>query len=200
MKKSFSHLIVLSSLLCIPFYVQAATETYELDPGHSYVLWHISHFGFSNPSGKWMAEGNIIVDESKPQDAKVNVTIPVGNIVTGIPKLDEHLKSEDFFNVDKFPTATFVSKQIKITGKNTADIQGILTLHGVSKPVTLKAQLNKLGESPITHTKTAGFTATAELKRSDYDIKTYLPGLGDQVKLSIEVEAKKVTADKPNAN
>jgi polyisoprenoid-binding protein YceI len=183
-------------ILSLTFSAQATSETYKLDPSHSYVLWHINHFGFSNPSGKWMADGTIIVDESKPQNAKVSINIPVGNIITGIPKLDEHLKTAEFFDVDKFPTATFVSNKITLTSKDTAKMQGILTLHGISKPITLNVKLNKIGDSPITHKRTAGFTATAQLKRSDYGIKTYLPGLGDDVKLNIEVEAFKDTTDK----
>ena len=92
----------------------------------------------------------------------------------------------------KFQTATFVSNKINVTGKNTAKIQGILTLHGVSKPVTLDVKLNKVGDSPITHKRTGGFTATANLKRSDFGITQYIPGLGDEVKLNIiEVEASK---------
>lgn len=72
-------------------------------------------------------------------------------------------------------------------------MQGILTVHGVSKPVTLNVTLNKLGESPITQKMTAGFTATASLKRSDFGITAHLPGLGDTVKLDIEAEASKTT-------
>lgn len=170
--------------------IQAA-ETYTIDPNHSYVLWHVNHFGFSNPSGKWLAEGTIEVDEKKPQDAKLNVKINTANINTGIPKLDEHLKGTEFFDVAQYPTATFVSNKIQLTGKNTAKITGTLTVHGVSKPVTLDVKLNKVGISPITDKKTAGFTATGKLKRSDFGISAYLPGLGDEVKLDIEAEAYK---------
>lgn len=167
---------------------QAAAETFTLDPSHTYVLWHINHFGFSNPSGKWMAEGTLVLDETRPQDSKVNVTIHTADIVTGIPKLDEHLKKKEFFDVTKFPTATFVSDKVNVTGKNTAKVHGILTIHGVTKPITLDVTLNKIGISPITQKKTAGFTASTKLKRSDFGMTTYLPGLGDEVKINIEAE------------
>lgn len=166
-----------------------ATETYTLDPNHSYVLWHINHFGFSNPSGKWMVNGTLTLDEKNPKDSKIDVTINVGDVITGIPKLDEHLKSDEFFSIAKFPVATFVSDKVTVTGKNTALVHGILTVHGVSKPITLNVTLNKLGVSPITNKKTAGFTARTELKRSDFGINAYLPGLGDEVKIDIEAEA-----------
>ncbi len=168
-----------------------AAETYTLDPLHTHVLWHVSHFGFSNPSGKWMAEGTLLLDEAKPQNSKLNVTINVADVITGIPKLDGHLKGKDFFDVAQFPVATFVSDKINVTGKNTAKVRGILTVHGVSKPVTLDVTLNKIGENPVSQKKTAGFTASTKLKRSDFGIDAYLPGLGDDVKINIEAEANK---------
>jgi polyisoprenoid-binding protein YceI len=188
MKRLFT-LILFFSLLLIG--TAEAADTYVLDPGHTYVLWRISHFGFSNPSGKWYANGTIILDETKPENSKLNVTIQTDSIDTGIPKLDEHLKSKDFFDVKQYPTATFVSDKIKMTGKDSAKVFGTLTLHGVSKPVVLDVKLNKLGISPISNKKTAGFSATTKLKRSDFDIKAYLPGLGDAVKIDIEAEANK---------
>ena len=78
-----------------------------------------------------------------------------------------------------------------MTGKESAKVYGTLTMHGVSKPVVLDVKLNKLGMSPITNKKTAGFTATTKLKRSDFNIKAYLPGLGDEVEIAIESEANK---------
>lgn len=192
MKRTFSQLfyILLSGLLFSAWSAQAA-DTFTLDPSHSYVEWHINHFGFSNPSGKWFVQGSLILDAIKPQNAKLNVTIPVADIVTGIPKLDEHLKSNEFFNTSQFPTATFVSDKVDVTGKNTAKVHGILTVHGVSKPIVLNVKLNKMGMSPITNKMTMGFTATTQLKRSDFAISAYLPNLSDEIKINIEAEAFK---------
>jgi polyisoprenoid-binding protein YceI len=152
----------------------ADTETFQLDPGHTYVLWRISHFGFSYPAGKWMANG----------------TIKIGEIDTGNPKLNEHLLSKAFFDVAQFPTATFVSDKVNLTGKDTAKVTGVLTLHGVSKPVTLNVKLNKIGTNPITEKKAIGFSATTELKRSDFGMETLLPALGNEIKLNIEAEGE----------
>ena len=101
------------------------------------------------------------------------------------------LAFKDFFDVNKYPTATFVSDHVNLTGNNTADVQGILTVHGISRPITLHVKLNKHGMHPMTDKISAGFTANAALKRSEFGIMTYLPGLGDDVKLEIEVEAGK---------
>ncbi|RDI48082.1 YceI family protein [Aquicella lusitana] len=182
-------LVVFILSWCFMLSAHAAAETYIIDPKHSYVLWRISHFGFSEQTGKWMAEGTLSLDEAKPQNSKVNVTINVNDVITGIPKLDEHLKKEDFFDTAKYPTATFVSNKIRLTGKDKAKIEGTLTLHGVSRPVVLDVNLRKVDVSPVTNKKTAGFSANAKLKRSDFGINAYLPGLGDEVKIDIEVEA-----------
>ncbi len=168
-----------------------AADTYQLDSSHSFVGWQISHFGFSSPTGKWYAEGTLVLDKDKPQDSKANIKINVEEMVTGLPELDQHLKGEQFFNTEKYPTATFVSNKVTVTGKDRADVSGLLTVRGVTKPVTLSVKLNKADVSPITNKMTAGFTASAIVKRSDFGMTSYLPGLGDEVKLSIEVEANK---------
>lgn len=180
---------VIFFILFFPSTLIFAAETYTLDPMHTYVLWHINHLGFSNPSGKWFAEGSLILDEAKPQNSKINVIIHTTDIITGIPKLDEHLKGALFFDVAKFPTATFVSKKIDVIGKKIAKVSGILTVHGVSKPVTLDVTLNKMGENPITNKMSVGFSAVTKIKRSDFGVTTLLPELGDEVKINIEAEA-----------
>lgn len=166
-----------------------AADTYKLDPSHTAITWHVNHFGFSTPSGKFMsADGEITLDEANPSASSVNVTIDVAGINSGVAKLDEHLKTPDFLDVAKFPTATFKSTKVTPTGKDTAKVVGDLTLHGVTKPVTLDVKLNKVGENMM-KLKTAGFTASTTFKRSEFGITTYVPNLGDDVKIEIESEA-----------
>src|SRR5947207_2270779 len=99
-------LFLASALLLASTAVIAEPVTYNIDPSHTSVLFHINHFGFSNPSGKWFANGTLVLDEKSPQNSKVNVNIDVASVDTGIPKLDEHLKSAEFFDVTKYPKAT----------------------------------------------------------------------------------------------
>jgi polyisoprenoid-binding protein YceI len=189
--KIFLLRIVTAFSFSICFFCSAyASEVFTIDPSHSFVLWHISHFGFSNPTGKWMVNGSLILDEKKPQESKVNVTIQVGDNITGIPKLDEHLRGKDFFDVSRFPIATFSSNNVVLTSKKSAKVFGTLTVHGISKPVILHVKLNKVAISPIDNKKTIGFTANTTIKRSDFGINTYLPGLGNEVRLDIELEGK----------
>jgi len=190
LKKNTITRFLMASVFLVSLVAPAmAADTYKLDPAHTAVVWHINHFGFSNPSGKFMnADGTVTLDEKNPAASSVNVTIPIATIDSGIAKLDEHLKTKDFFDVATFPTATFASDKVEITGKDTAIVHGTLTLHGVSKPVDLTVKLNKIGENMMKK-PTAGFTATATIKRSDFGMTTYLPALGDEIKLDIESEA-----------
>jgi polyisoprenoid-binding protein YceI len=188
MKNFLRNSLVIAGLLTSLSAANAA-ETYTIDPGHTSVVWTINHFGFSHPWGKFsQITGSLTLDEQVPTNSNVSVTIPVNDLSTGLDKLDEHLKSKDFFDVATYPTATFVSSTVTLTGKDTATVEGTLTLHGVSKPETLTVTLNKIGENMM-NKKTAGFSATATIKRSDFGISAYLPNLGDEVKLYIESEA-----------
>jgi polyisoprenoid-binding protein YceI len=173
-----------------------AADIYKLDPMHTAILWHVDHFGFSHPSGKFMhVDGALTLDEKNPAASKVEVTIPIATVESGVPQLDEHLKSKEFFDAATFPTASFVSDKVDVTGKDTAIVHGTLTLHGVAKPVALNVKLNKLGEN-FFKKMTAGFTASATIKRSDFGMNAYLPGLSDDVRLDIESEATLADGDK----
>lgn len=183
-----------SAVLALTFSSQAFAEAvkYQIEPNHSHVNWTANHFGFSNQTGKFSdISGEINFDEKKPQDSSVDVTIKIASLTTGLPKFDGHLKSADLFDEEKFPTAKFVSKKIKVTGKNKAKIDGELTLHGVTKPVTLNATFNKSDVSVVTQKPTVGFSATTVIKRSEFGINYAVPAVSDNVNLIIEVEANK---------
>jgi polyisoprenoid-binding protein YceI len=192
MKNSLSQIfIVWFSLLFFSLSVHAAPETMTLDPNHTYVLWQIKHLGFSTQAGKWYATGTLVLDKDKPENSKVNATFQIASMVTGLPELDKHLKGKLFFDVEQFPTATFVSDKVDVTSQNTAKVHGMLTLHGVSKPVILDVTLNQVGKNPVTDKMTAGFSAKTKIKRSDFGMNTLSPALGDEVNLDVEAEAFK---------
>jgi polyisoprenoid-binding protein YceI len=188
--------IVLSSLAGA---ARAEEVKYTFDPNHTNITFHANHFGFSNPSGRFgISKGNVYIDEANPQASSVSVTVDVNSLVTGIDRFNDHIKSADFLDAEHFPTATFKSDSVEVTGKDTAKVHGIFTLHGVSKPVELDVKLNKIGESPITTKKTAGFTASVTLKRSDFGVSKYVPGVSDEIRIDIEAEASPdATAAKP---
>ena len=167
-----------------------AADTYKLDDTHTSVTFQWTHFGFSHPSGKFMnAVGSVTLDDATPANSSVEVSFAIAGINTGVAKLDEHLKGADFFDAAKFPTATFKSTKVAQTSATTADVTGDLTIHGVTKPVTLKVTLNKKDVHPMMKKVDAGFTATGTINRSDFGIGNYVPAVSDQIDLYIEAEA-----------
>ncbi len=166
-----------------------ATEIYKFDTNHTSINWSANHFGFSSPSGKFTdVDGTLTLDEASPQNSLVEIIIKTDSISTGNSKFDEHLKSPDFFYTEKFPTAKFVSTSVTPFGKTSAKVQGNLTLLGITKPVTLNVKVNKIGLNPINQKKTAGFSATTTIKRSQFGMEFGLPGISDEVKIAIESE------------
>lgn len=188
--KKFIAVSAVALALSLPSGARAA-ESYDLDPTHTNIVWHASHFGFSSPSGRFgIKEGTLAIDAEAPGNSSVNVVIDPANLVTGIEKFDAHLKSADFLDVAKFPEAAFRSTKVELAeGHNKAKVTGDLTLHGVTKPVVLDVSLNKQGAHPMTQKQALGFTATTTIKRSEFGIDKYVPGVSDEVELRIEAEA-----------
>lgn len=169
----------------------AAPETFALEATHTEVVFSWTHFGFSKPTGKFMnAVGTLVLDEANPAASSVEVSFAIDGLNTGVAALDEHLKKPDFFDAAKFPTATFKSTKVEVSGKDAAKVTGDLTIHGVTKPVTLDVKLNKIGAN-MKGVKTAGFSATGQIKRSDFGIGAYVPAVSDEISLVITSEANK---------
>lgn len=173
----------------------AAPETYEIDPAHSSVGFRIKHF-FSSVTGRFNdVKGSLTVDPDKVEDAVVEVTIKAASIDTAQEKRDAHLRTADFFDVEKYPDLTFKSKSVKRTGEDTADVTGDLSLHGVTKEVTLQVTFLGKGKG-MQDSYVSGWKATGQLKRSDYGL-TYgalvegVPMIGDEVDIVIDVEANR---------
>jgi polyisoprenoid-binding protein YceI len=160
--------------------------TYKVEPRHTQVSFSISHFGITDFSGFFSgASGTLQLDSSAASASELEVSIPVSSVLTTVPLLDDQLKNEQWFDVTKYPNATFTSTSVIPIGKDGAAITGDLTLHGVTKPITLKAHLIGSGVNPIDKSFNVGFEAVGTIKRSDFGIKQYLPLLGDDVTLRI---------------
>ena len=165
-----------------------AADTYTLEPTHTSVTFQWTHFGFSHPSGKFMnAVGSVTLDQAAPAKSSVEVSFAIAGVNTGVPALDKEFQEAGWFDAAKYPNATFKSTKVDVTGKDTAKVTGDLTIHGVTKPVTLDVKLNQLGQEM--GKATVGFTATGTINRSDFGLKQYVPAVSDQIDLSIEAEA-----------
>jgi polyisoprenoid-binding protein YceI len=187
---------ILPALAAAALFVAAATPAfaegvaYRIDPNHTVVLATWNHFGYSNPSANFGgATGTIVYDAAAPEKSTVEVVLPMSGLDTFVPKLDEHLKTADFFDAAKYPQATFRSTGVKALGDGRLEITGTLDLHGVQAPVVLDAKLNKAGAREGDRPAKIGFDATATLKRSDFGITKYVPMVSDGIALRITTEA-----------
>ncbi|ESQ77834.1 YceI family protein [Asticcacaulis sp. YBE204] len=170
----------------------AAPETFKLDPTHTEVAFSWNHLGYSNPTAKFMnAVGTVTLDEAKPEMSSVEVSFAIAGLNTGYDVFDGHLKGEKFFDAAKYPTATFKSTKVTVTGKDTAKVVGDLTIKGITKPITLSVKLNKIGEHPMAKKKAAGFSATGAILRSEFNMGANVPFVSDEIKLVITAEAQK---------
>lgn len=167
---------------------------YRFDPGHTKITWSISHLGFSTYAGQFSGvSGAVTLDPAKVGSTALDVTVDTTSLGTLNPALDTHLKSPDFLDVAAFPKAEFHATGVKLSGERTALITGDLTLHGVTRPVTIEATFNQAGVNPLDRTYSLGFDGKAVIKRSEFGINAYLPALGDEVTLTIEAELKLVS-------
>ena len=169
----------------------AGATTYTLDPNHTQVQFIWNHYGFTSLTGQFgKIDGTLEFDASDPTKASVSATIGLGSVDSNSRKLDEKLVSSDYFDVANFPSATFKSTRVeKGATPDRLKVTGDLTLHGVTKPVTLDVTVTKVGDHPMRKAPAAGFDATATIKRSDFGITNYLPMAADEIKLHVVAEA-----------
>lgn len=159
---------------------------YAVEPTHTQVGFTLLHMGFSYYSGVFSnVSGSLTLDPATPSASKLDVTIPIDSVATTSTKLDGELKGAEWFDATKYPTATFTSTKVTSTGKDMAKVTGTFTLHGVSKPETLSVHFVGAGVNPLSKKYTIGFEATGTIKRSDFGVKTYVPLIGDDVRLTI---------------
>ncbi len=162
------------------------TGTYKVDPYHTQVVFTLSHFGFTEFSGMFGdASGSLVLNTAKPAADKLDVTIGMKSVMTTVPALTTELNNNQWFDTAKYPTATFTSTKVIRTGKTTATIDGNLTLHGVTRPIVLKARFIGTGINPIDKADTVGFSAIGVVKRSEFGVKAYVPMVGDDVTLTL---------------
>jgi len=167
-----------------PAQIQAGT--YVVDPNHTQVGWRVSHMGFSNYAGGFSdVSGTLDLQPKNSSAAKLTIKIPVASVTTTSAKLTDELKGDQWLDAAKFPEMTFVSTKVTPEGKDKAKVTGNLTLHGVTKPVTLDVTLVGAGVNPLSKKVTVGFDATGTLKRSEFGVKTYVPLIGDDLHLTI---------------
>ena len=170
----------------------AEAEKYVLDSSHSQVVFSYNHLGFSTTYGMFSGfEGEVMFDQDDPAASSVSVSMPTMSMLTGWEKRFEHFMADDFFGASEGDMITFTSTGIDVTGEDTAEITGDLTVNGTTKSVVLDATLNKAASHPMQNKAWAGFDATTTLMRSDFGLGKFAPAVSDEIEVMISIEAMK---------
>jgi len=178
-------LVTLAAGLCAADAVDAA-DHYRVNPGNSSVMFRIKNRGVTFFYGRFNDfSGNFTLNADEPAKSSIEMTVKATSIDTNSRKRDDHLRTPEFFNVAKFAEISFKSKSAKKTGENEYEISGDMTLLGVTRPLSVK----------VTHTGTrgnfSGFETKFTIKRSDFGMNKFIPGIGDEVHLFVSVEGTK---------
>jgi len=191
--RKFVSASILALTLAVATAASAAPATWTIDQNHSQVGFSVRHFFSKVPGTFSKFSGSVVYDPQKPENSSVKADIDPSSIDTKNEKRDNHLRSEDFFDVAKFPTLTFVSTKVTSAGRDKLKVDGNLTMHGVTKPVTLDVTF--LGAGPSREgEQRSGFEAKTTINRKDFGIlwnKTLDQGgtmLGDDVDIQLNVE------------
>lgn len=206
--------LAVSLLLASPM---AAADTYDIDPEHTEVRFTWDHLGLSRQGGRFVdVKGTLTFDQQQPGLSTVEVEIPLEGLRTGVAKLDEHLlNSREFFDVKAHPSITFKSTGVQMKSDRTGQVTGDLAMNGVARPVVLDVVWNFTGEHPLSTINpvyagiyASGFSATTQLRRSDWGLTRTIPFVSDEIRISIETELHRralplpvepAAADRPGA-
>ena len=195
LKKTLAALALGTALLSAG-QAMAADYTIDKEGQHAFIDFKISHLGYSFIYGTFKDwSGTFSFDAAKPEDSKISIDIKTASVDTNHAERNKHISSKDFLDVATYPDAKFVSTSVKSTGKNadgkdTADVTGDLTLHGVTKPIVIKAVFNGEGKDPWGGYR-AGFNGTTTIKRSDFGKMMDLGPQSDTVTFDISFEGVK---------
>ncbi len=170
-----------------------AADRYEIDPAHTHVQFSVRRFGFNDVIGSFPdVKGVITLDPDAPEKSHVEAEIGVASLVSGDETRDGHLLGPAWFQAKEFGTISFRSNSVEQDSDNHARITGDLTLHGVTRPVTLDVTLNKIGVDPATKRQAAGVSAVAVLNRSEFGMETAANFVGAEVAIRIETLAHRI--------
>jgi polyisoprenoid-binding protein YceI len=172
-----------------PNYDAAPAGPYAVDKRHASIVFRVNHMGYALYQARFNTfDAKINLDPKALEKSSVEATIDLASVDANDKDMENHLRNADFFDTAKYPTATFKSTKVTKTGADTGTIEGDLTMHGVTHPVTLNVLFHGYGPHPKTKTPTIGFGATAKIKRSQWGINYGVPMVGDDVTLQIEGE------------
>ncbi|MDN5621093.1 MAG: YceI family protein [Psychrobacter sp.] len=188
--KTIVKALLISSALAVTTMASAALPTqWQLDDSHTRVGFSVEHLGFSTVMGHFSdVDGTVQFDLKNPNQTQFNFVVDTDSIDTGWEARDEHLKTDEFFNVEKYPTMSFKSTQVNFINPQQAKVTGDFTLLGQTKPLTLNLTLKKIDDSPLTKEPVVGFRATGNIDRTAYGMDAYSQGITTNVPIQIDGE------------
>lgn len=181
--------VLLSIISSLSAPVLAAPETFVMDNNHTFPSFSYSHFGYSIQTSRFNKTSGKVVLDKAARKGSVDVVIDMKSVDTGSPLFNEHIQGEDFLDTAKYPTATFKSTEVRFDGDKPVAVEGKLTMKGVTRPVTLKITSFQSMLHPMVKKDAIGANATATVKRSDFNAGKYAPNVGDDVTITIAIEA-----------
>lgn len=183
--------VLMASLLAASMLPTAlSAEPYRLDKAHAHLIFSVDHLGFSLVRGRFTDfDAEIDFDPKDPEKAEVTVTIEANSFISFSGARDRAVKGRSLLNVKKYPTITFVSKEIELLDGNEAMVKGDVTLRGVTREETFKATMRRAGINELTMRETAGFSVEGEIDRRDYDMDWGLGAIGAMVDFNFDIEA-----------
>jgi polyisoprenoid-binding protein YceI len=190
MKKNILAMSALALLVTATF-ASAAPVTYTVDPTHTSVTAESRHFGTSTVRSHFEAKSGSITIDSAAKTGSAVIDIDVTSVLTGVPKLDTHLKTDAFFDAATYPDATFTSKQFTFDGDKVTQITGDLTMHGKTAPITLTSTNYNCYLNPNFKKQVCGGDFETTIQRTQWDVKYLVPFVSDETKLKIQIEASK---------
>ncbi len=187
--------LLIPILACCAGFVSAATaaDNYSVDGGHSAALFKVKHAGIAYTHGrfdKFLETSAVVWDAANPAASSFVIAIDPESVNTGIEKRDQHLRNPDFFDAKQFPAFGFTSTAVKKLDDTTYEVTGNLTIHGVTKPLTVKALKTGEGKDPWGGYR-IGFETSFTVKRSDFGMTKVTESVGDDVAITFSIEAKK---------
>jgi len=169
----------------------AESATYGVEPSHTFVNFEATHFGTSTLRGRFDKKTGSVTIDRAAKTGKAEIEIDMNSVSTGVAPLDTHLKGKEFFNAAEFPTAKFVSDKFSFDGEKVTSISGELTLLGKTQPVTIKAARFNCYANPMLKREVCGGDFETTITRSQYGMMYGLPGIPDDIRLLIQIEAAK---------
>ncbi|WP_374350211.1 YceI family protein [Limnohabitans sp.] len=188
--KSFKQLSLAAALFAaLAGSAIAAPVTYNVDGSHTYPRFSYSHFGYSTQLSSFKNTSGKVVFDAEAKTGSVDITIDMKSVNTGFDDFNGHIQGEDFLDTAKFPTATFKSTKVVFEGDKPKSIDGVLTIKGVSKPVTLTVTRFLAMPHPMMKKPAIGADAFTTIKRSEFNAGKFAPYVGDEVRIDIALEA-----------